>query len=110
MTATLTDPFWAAVASSLERAANASTAAELVDAVYSGPDQGSGDSTASAFFAGSGGDDQLVEALSQDWTVKYITGPLHWTARSRVDGSVVVYIEGDLYAADADSRKIEPNR
>ena len=91
------DQFWVDVRTALDAAEKARTADELIAAVKLGPDQdaGSGD----AFFAGSGGDDQLSSALenSDHWDVVPIEGDYRWVATSKVDGSVVEYIEGDLY-------------
>lgn len=92
-----TDTFWTDVRAALAAAGEARTADELIAAVKLGPDQdaGSGD----AFFAGSGGDDQLSESLedSGHWDVTPIEGDYRWTATSKADGSAVEYIEGDLY-------------
>ena len=87
--------FWDGVNKALAAAKNAKTADELIAAVRLGPDQGAG--CGDAFFAGSGGNDQLVEALDDDhWDIDWIEGDYHWTATSNVDGSVVEYTEGDL--------------
>lgn len=94
--------FWDSIAAVLAEAATASTAEELITAVRRGPDQGIGDVGADAFFAGSGGNDQLVEALddSSSWDIDWIEGDYWWKATAKRDGSVVEYIEGDLYRRD----------
>lgn len=93
----MTDPFWAAVRACLAAAAQAKTADELIAAVGFGP--GQADAGADAFFSGSGGDGQLSEVLDDNgcWDIDWVEGDYWWKATSRVDGSVVEYIEGDLY-------------
>lgn len=92
----MADEFWTAIADVLSEARKARTADELIAAVKMGPSQDSG--CADAFFAGSGGDTGLVEALDRSgWAVKFIEGDHRWWARSFVDGSTIEYIEGDVY-------------
>ncbi|WP_235678706.1 hypothetical protein [Mycolicibacterium aubagnense] len=79
----------------LTAAGEAKTADELIAAVAAGPDQaaGSGD----AFFAGSGGDDQLFDALDRNaWEVFDVKARYWWKARSTRDNSVIEYVEGDV--------------
>ncbi|BBY53981.1 hypothetical protein H7J07_04935 [Mycobacterium koreense] len=92
--------FWDSIAAVLAAAGKARTADELITAVSRGPDQSAG--SGEAFFAGSGGDDQLVEALddSGHWHIDWIEGDYWWKATAKSDGSVVEYIEGDLYRRD----------
>ncbi|MFZ2241653.1 MAG: hypothetical protein WAV90_19225 [Gordonia amarae] len=88
--------FWSHIDRVLLHASKSRTADELITAVKAGPDQdhGAGD----AFFAGSGGDNQLIDVLYRvHWSVKRIEGDYWWTATAKSDGSVVEYIEGDLY-------------
>ncbi|MEB3023365.1 MULTISPECIES: Clp protease/crotonase-like domain-containing protein [Mycolicibacter] len=89
--------FWEEIKQVLAEAAQAKTADELIAAVRKGPNQDSG--SGDAFFAGSGGDDQLVEALydAGPWSITWREGDYHWRATSSVDGSVIEYIEGDVY-------------
>lgn len=92
----MSDSFWNEISGVLGAAKEARTADELIAAVGTGPhqDSGSGD----AFFAGSGGDNQLIEALDRaHWKMHRVEGDYHWQALSKVDGTVVEYIEGDLY-------------
>lgn len=92
----MSDGFWDEIRRVLGAVKNACTADELIAAVATGPrqDSGSGD----ALFAGSGGDDQLVDALDRaNWKVHRVEGDYHWQALSKVDGSMIEYIEGDVY-------------
>lgn len=95
---TQTDPFWNQIDQALDLARKAHTADELVAAVRTGPDQHAGDPRAKAFFAGSGGDTQLVNVLDHDlWRITWLEGYYRWEATATGDGSAVEYIEGDLY-------------
>lgn len=94
--------FWDDVNHALAEARQANTADELIAALNrwdtSDRLKGGGED---AFFAGSGGDDQLVESLNRHWKVHYIEGDYHWQALSQVDGSAIEYIEGDVYKRDS---------
>ncbi|KMV13965.1 hypothetical protein ACT17_32815 [Mycolicibacterium conceptionense] len=95
----MSDQYWEQVNASLDAAIEATTADDLIAAVKLGPNQGSGDAGAQAFFAGSGGDTMLADVLEDGghWDVDYAEGDYHWKATSKADGSTVEYIEGDLY-------------
>lgn len=86
--------FWDDVNESLAAAGQAKTADELIAALNKWHEPSSGD----AFFGGSGGDNQLCEALdSAHWKIHWIEGDYHWEAVSNVDGSHIEYVEGDVY-------------
>lgn len=86
--------FWEQVDNALADARVSRTADELITALNQWHEPSSGD----AFFAGSGGDNQLVDALDRGvWQVTYIESDYHWTALSGVDGSGIEYVEGDVY-------------
>lgn len=91
------DDFWSQIQDVLSGAALARTADELISTVRKGPSQESG--AGDAFFAGSGGDDQLIEVLEDSgyWTCTRIESDYWWKAQSKLDASVVEYVEGDLY-------------
>ena len=89
------DQFWDEIRRVLTEAAQAKTADELIAVVATGPDQESG--SEDAFFAGSGGDDQLLDALDESvWSVFDVKARFWWKARSLRDDSVIEYIEGDV--------------
>lgn len=92
----MSDQFWDEIRRVLAAAAQAKTAEELIAVVSTGPDQESG--SQDAFFAGSGGDDQLFDVLddSEFWTVFEVKEDFCWKARSLQDDSVIEYIEGDV--------------
>ncbi|MFA5709306.1 hypothetical protein [Mycolicibacterium sp.] len=86
--------FWADVERALAGAQSAKTADELIAALNLWHAPSSGD----AFFAGSGGDDQLYHALDTAyWKRHSIDADIHWQAVSLVDGSTIEYVEGDVY-------------
>lgn len=87
--------FWDDVNNALEQAREARTADELVTALNRWHPPSSGD----AFFAGSGGDGALIDALraSGQWKLHAIEADYHWQALSLVDGSSIEYVEGDVY-------------
>lgn len=88
--------FWDDIAAVLDKARETRTADELIAVVKSGPDQGGG--CADAFFAGSGGDGQLLDVLDENyWRIHDVKATYWWQATSTVDGSGVEYVEGDLY-------------
>lgn len=94
----MSDQFWEHIDTVLRAAASTSTVDQLVLALKIGPDQDSRDLGAAAFFAGSGGEKQLADALDGSrWDVSFVEGDYHWKAVSKTDGSVIEYIEGDVY-------------
>lgn len=89
------EQFWDEIRRVLASAGQAATADELIAVVATGPDQTSG--SEDAFFAGSGGNDQLLDALDTSvWEVFDIKAQYWWKARSRRDDSAIEYIEGDV--------------
>lgn len=104
----MSNPFWAAVRRQLDQARTATTAEQvltifalenspyrLADPNWNGMDGG-----AQGFFAGSGGEDTLDEALDDaGWTWLWSQAP-YWWAMTAPDGSVITYCEGDIYRGD----------
>jgi hypothetical protein len=86
--------FWEDVDRALAGAWVTTTADELIDALnllWHPPSSGD------AFYAGSGGDDELIDALdSAYWRLHDIEADYHWQATSKVDGSRIEYSEGDV--------------
>lgn len=86
--------FWDQVDAALAGARTAKTADELIAALNEHHPPSSG----AAFFAGSGGDHQLIGALDRTyWKVHSVEADYHWQAVSNVDGSHIEYVEGDVY-------------
>lgn len=98
------DEFWAAVTRYLNVVRTTADAPALIrltrdtfpDEQPSNPSQ--------AFFPGTGGHEQLINALSDaGWSFTYIDGSYHYTATAP-NGTTVAYIEGDLELESAENR------
>lgn len=86
--------FWENVDAALVGAQRSKTADELIAALNEQHPPSSG----AAFFAGSGGDHQLIGALDRTyWKVHSVEADYHWKAVSKIDGSQIEYVEGDVY-------------
>jgi hypothetical protein len=94
-----TRKFWAVIDGQLEQAATARTAGDVLR-IFGTAGNPYGDpsvSGAPGFFAGSGGDGSLMNALTDaGWTVAWAESGCHWAMRAP-DGSGITYVEGDLY-------------
>lgn len=102
-----TDPFWVAVKAQLTELASAKSADEVVRILspernpyrLDNPDWDGMDGGAQGFFAGSGGDDTVWEALDKaGWEQTW--GTLIYFAMRAPDGSFITYCEGDIYRGD----------
>lgn len=63
---------------------------------YENPDMADGD----GFFAGSGGDDSVWDALDDaGWAEVWSESGIYYTMRAP-DGSMITYIEGDVYRGE----------
>ena len=96
----MTSRFWEAVDAYLAKAARLDSARALVAATIAHfpAEQATRDPSADAIFPGSGGDEQLIDAIVEapGWRVTWSEATYHWTA---VDprGVRIHYVEGDLY-------------
>ena len=89
---------WAAIAAQLDliRTKRPTTVAEVGRILGSDPQLAAGGTI--AFFAGSGGDDQLVDALMDaGWNIDWIDGDYHYTATHPATGQMLNYVEGDIF-------------
>ncbi len=100
--------FWQTVRSQLNALATAETAADVIRILNEGnasdPEVSSYTGFLStgvdAFFAGGGGDENVLDILRWDnpnWESVDIRAPYYGCVRSRVDGSLITYVEGDVY-------------
>lgn len=96
------DNFWKTVEAQLAElrtAQNADDVLRILDRERNpyGPDHGvAGD----GFFAGSGGDDSLWDALTDaGWTQVWAEAVYYYVMKAP-DGSMITYIEGDVYRGD----------
>ncbi len=84
--------FWTGIGDQLAsiREQRPATVAEIITIL--------GGSAGEAFFAGSGGDEQLSEALqAAGWQLWGIQAPYYYTATHPATGESLTYIEGDVY-------------
>jgi hypothetical protein len=98
----MTDNFWATIGRQLEEAATARSAGDVIR-IFATADNPYGDphiTGAPGFFAGSGGDGSLSEALdAAGWSRAWSEASYHWKMTAP-DGSAITYVEGDLYPGD----------
>lgn len=91
-TALLRDPFWVHVHHQLDmiEASKPTTAREVLLLL-------DGNAT-SAFFAGGGGDRELLSSLTEaGWDVTEYHAHYYWTAQHPDTGESLEYLEGDVY-------------
>ena len=87
-----TDPFWSKINAQLDAigATKPDTAAGVIDII--------GRSHGHGFFAGSGGDRTLWDALvTAGWSITWMEASYHWGAEHPVTGAQLTYVEGDVY-------------
>lgn len=95
MTTNRIQDFWAIISEQLSaiREDKPTTVAEIIDILGGSEAASAGD----AFFAGSGGDDQLADALRDaGWRIRWIEAPYYYTATHPATGESLTYIEGDV--------------
>ena len=93
---TLTDPFWDNVDDALDTLERdkPDTAGGVISLLNEYFEKSAGD----AFFAGSGGDRQLLESLEvAGWEVYWSEASYYYVARHATTWEVLTYIEGDVY-------------
>jgi hypothetical protein len=94
-----TGKFWATIGSQLAQLREASSAIDVLRilATEGNPYGDPGISHAPAFFAGSGGDESVINALSAaGWHVTWSEASYYYTMAAP-DGSSITYIEGDIF-------------
>jgi hypothetical protein len=94
------DTFWATIDAQLKEASTAATADDVlrIFATARNPYGDAHITGAPGFFAGSGGDDTLMDALyAAGWSLVWAEASYHWAMRAP-DGSGITYVEGDLYS------------
>src|SRR5690348_8153516 len=96
--------FWATIDAQLQEATQAGSAEDVLR-IFATENNPYGDpdiSGAPGFFAGSGGDGSLREALWEaGWDVVWAEASYHWAMRAP-DGSGITYVEGDLFPLSQD--------
>jgi hypothetical protein len=89
--------FWANVDAALDRCAQADTVEDVITILNEHFEPSSGE----AFFAGSGGDNQLLDKLHwyrpvRTWKIVRYDAPYYWCLADP-NGDLLTYIEGDVY-------------
>jgi hypothetical protein len=91
--------FWRVIDEQLAELRTAATADDVLRILavdknpYGDPDIAAGE----AFFAGSGGDETVLDALTHaGWTVVWEKAP-YWWAMEAPNGDRITYVEGDIY-------------
>lgn len=94
--------FWARIDAQLAQLRTARTADDVVRALDA---PSSGD----AFFAGSGGDDTVMDALAAaGWRATWAEADYYYVMTAP-DGDMITYIEGDVYRGDVAARPLDEN-
>lgn len=87
------DGFWGHIDAQLAKLRTAGTADDVIRLL---DPPSSGD----AFFAGSGGDDSLMEALeAAGWVVTWAEASYYYVMKAP-NGDLITYVEGDVYRGD----------
>lgn len=94
----MADEFWTKVKAQLSEARSAESADDVIR-IFS-PERnpyGHAKVAGDGFFAGSGGDHTLDEALEEaGWSWVWSKAGYYWAMRAP-DGSMITYVEGDIY-------------
>jgi hypothetical protein len=91
--------FWEVIREQVVELRSAGSADDVVRilALDRNPLGGGEDSGADGFFAGSGGDDTVYDALVEaGWATAWYNASYHYSMRAP-DGSAITYVEGDIY-------------
>lgn len=87
--------FWDDIAEQLAELQTATTADDVLR-ILPGTDGASGE----GFFAGSGGDDTVMEALQEaGWHVTWAEASYYYVMRAP-NGDEITYVEGDIFRGD----------
>ncbi|MGW5773128.1 hypothetical protein ACWEVY_28750 [Streptomyces longwoodensis] len=104
----MTDTFWTAVRAQLKELKSAKSADDVIRILspernpyrIEDPNWDGIDGAAQGFFAGSGGEDTVDEALDEAGWRYLWSRANYWWAMQAPDGSVITYVEGDVYRGD----------
>ena len=102
----MADDFWTKVAAQLKELESA-TSADDVARILSpernpyGPEWDGAAGGTIGFFAGSGGDDTVEDALDRaGWRYVWSEASYHYCMKAPDGSSSITYVEGDIYAGD----------
>jgi hypothetical protein len=92
--------FWTIIAAQLAELRTAATADDVLRILSSDRNPYGGGASGDGFFAGSGGDDTVLDSLeAAGWAPQWFKASYHWAAQAP-NGDVVTYVEGDIYRGD----------
>jgi hypothetical protein len=96
------DAFWDVIAQQLAELRTARTADDVIRILGHDRNPHGENAAGDGFFAGSGGDESVFEALAYHagWTVVWYTAHYHYALRSPDGADVITYVEGDIYRGD----------
>jgi hypothetical protein len=98
------DDFWAEIEAQCAEMRQARSADEVIVILNRYGSPSSGD----AFFAGGGGDTRVSECLREaGWDTVWYDAHYYWVMEAP-DGSLLTYIEGDVYKGDVVKSSKEP--
>jgi hypothetical protein len=90
----MADKFWVEIDAQLDKLSRATTPDEVISILGGKEAASSGD----AFFAGSGGDHQVSEALVEaGWRYAWSEASYYWAMRAPNSQDGITYVEGDIY-------------
>lgn len=104
------DDFWQVIADQLGEMASAKNADDVTRILS--PDRnpyGPGTSSAPGFFAGGDGDDLRDVLCAAGWDCTWWKASYHYKMRAS-DGSVIEYVEGDIYATEPTTGRADGKR
>ena len=94
------DTFWTVIAEQIAELRTAKTADEVLHILRPERNPYGPGHSSHAFFAGSGGDDSVMEALTDaGWVRTWAKASYYWVMRAP-DGSKITYVEGDVFKGD----------
>lgn len=98
----MTDTFWTTVRAQLKELEAAKSADDVLRILSTDRNPDGPDVTgAPGFFAGSGGDDTVADALREaGWKTVWSEASYYYCMKAG-DGSMITYIEGDIYVGDS---------
>lgn len=91
------DTFWDVINQQLTELRTAASADDVIRILSHDRNPLGRNEAGDGFFAGSGGDESVYDALSTaGWNVTWYHATYHWSMQAP-NGSAITYVEGDIY-------------
>lgn len=91
------DAFWESISKQLTDLSTAASADDVLRILANDRNPQGGGSAGEGFFAGSGGDGTVMEALGEaGWWVTWRESPIYYVIQAP-NGDLITYCEGDIY-------------